>query len=165
MRTTARRCRGSTCAAPGAHPGGGVTGAPGHNCAREVLRDFGKRVSALDWTVPQESSMSIYLQTKARPVKDLPMSEAERKARVELAAAYRIFDMLGWDQLIFNHITLRVPGPEHRFLINPFGLHYSEITASSLLLIDLEGNSLRETQMAGEPRRLRDPFRHPRVAA
>jgi ribulose-5-phosphate 4-epimerase/fuculose-1-phosphate aldolase len=90
--------------------------------------------------------MSIYLQTKARPVKDLPMSEAERKARVELAAAYRIFDMLGWDQLIFNHITLRVPGPEHRFLINPFGLHYSEITASSLLLIDLEGNSLRESK-------------------
>jgi len=90
--------------------------------------------------------MSIYLQTKARPVKDLPMTDAERKARVELAAAYRIFDMLGWDQLIFNHITLRVPGPEHRFLINPFGLHYSEITASSLLLIDLEGNSLRESK-------------------
>ena len=90
--------------------------------------------------------MSIYLQTKARPIKDLPLSEAERKARVELAAAYRIFDMLGWDQLIFNHITLRVPGPEHRFLINPFGLHYSEITASSLLLIDLEGNSLRESK-------------------
>ena len=90
--------------------------------------------------------MSIYLQTKARPVKDLPMSEAERKARVELAAAYRIFDMLGWDQLIFNHITLRVPGAEHRFLINPFGLHYSEITASNLLLVDLEGNSLRESK-------------------
>ena len=90
--------------------------------------------------------MSIYLQTKARPVKDLPMNEAERKARVELAAAYRIFDMLGWDQLIFNHITLRVPGPEHRFLINPFGLHYSEISASSLLLIDLEGNALRESK-------------------
>jgi ribulose-5-phosphate 4-epimerase/fuculose-1-phosphate aldolase len=90
--------------------------------------------------------MSIYLQTKARPVQDLPMSEAERKARVELAATYRIFDMLGWDQLIFNHITLRVPGAEHRFLINPFGLHYSEITASSLLLVDLEGNSLRESK-------------------
>src|SRR6185436_15224615 len=90
--------------------------------------------------------MSIYLQTKARPVKDLPVSEAERKARVELAAAYRIFDMLGWDQLIFNHITLRVPGPQALFLINPFGLHYSEITASNLLLIDIEGNAMRETE-------------------
>jgi ribulose-5-phosphate 4-epimerase/fuculose-1-phosphate aldolase len=90
--------------------------------------------------------MSIYLNTKPRPTRDLPMTQEESAARVQLAAAYRIFDMLGWDQLIFNHITLRVPGPDHRFLINPFGLHYSEITASSLLLIDLEGNSLRESK-------------------
>jgi ribulose-5-phosphate 4-epimerase/fuculose-1-phosphate aldolase len=90
--------------------------------------------------------MTIYLETKARPVKKLPMSEAERKARVELAAAYRLFDLLDWTQLIFNHITLRVEGPEPRFLINPFGLHYREITASSLLLIDLEGNKLRESK-------------------
>ena len=90
--------------------------------------------------------MTIYMQTAARPVKEAPMTEAERKARVELAAAYRIFDMLGWDQLIFNHITLRVEGAEPRFLINPFGLHYSEITASSLLLVDLEGNVLRESR-------------------
>src|SRR3954454_2059992 len=74
------------------------------------------------------------------------MSDAERKARVELAACYRIFDMLGWTEMIFNHITLRVPGPEPRFLINPFGLHYREITASSLVLIDLEGNVLRESR-------------------
>jgi len=90
--------------------------------------------------------MTIYLQTAARPAKDLPMTDAERKARVELAACYRIFDMLGWTEMIFNHITLRVPGAEPRFLINPFGLHYREITASSLVLIDLEGNALRETK-------------------
>ena len=90
--------------------------------------------------------MTIYMQTAARPVKEAPMTEAERKARVELAAAYRIFDMMGWSLLIFNHITLRVEGPEPRFLINPFGLHYSEITASSLLLVDLEGNVLRESR-------------------
>src|SRR5262245_23547514 len=90
--------------------------------------------------------MTIYLETKARPVKKLPMSEAERKARVELAAAYRLFDLLDWTQLIFNHITLRVEGPEPRFLINPFGLRYGEITASSLLLIHIEGNALRDTQ-------------------
>ena len=89
--------------------------------------------------------MSVYLQNTAR-VADVPMTEAERKARVELAACYRIFDMLGWTEMIFNHITLRVPGPESRFLINPFGLHYREITASSLVLIDLEGNALRETK-------------------
>jgi len=88
---------------------------------------------------------SIY-QTAARPVKELPMTKEEQALRVQLAAAYRIFDMLGWDQLIFNHITLRVPGPQPRFLINPFGLHYSEITASNLMLIDIEGNALRETE-------------------
>ena len=87
--------------------------------------------------------MTIYMQSTKRPPKEAPMSEAERKARVELAAAYRIFAMLGWVEMIFNHITVRVPGEELRFLINPFGLHYREIKASNLLLIDLEGNSLR----------------------
>src|SRR5881394_818016 len=90
--------------------------------------------------------MTIYLQTAARAATELPISDAERKARVELAACYRIFDMLGWTEMIFNHITLRVPGPEPRFLINPFGLHYREVTASSLVLIDLEGNVLRESK-------------------
>ena len=87
--------------------------------------------------------MTIYMQSAKRPPKEVPIGDAERKARIELAAAYRIFDMLGWDLLIFNHITLRVEGG---FLINPFGLHYSEITASSLLLVDLEGNVLRESR-------------------
>jgi ribulose-5-phosphate 4-epimerase/fuculose-1-phosphate aldolase len=90
--------------------------------------------------------MTIYMQTAARPVQDLPMTEGERKARIELAACYRIFDMLGWVEMIFNHITVRVPGPELRFLINPFGLHYSEVTASSLVLIDIDGNPVRESK-------------------
>jgi ribulose-5-phosphate 4-epimerase/fuculose-1-phosphate aldolase len=90
--------------------------------------------------------MTIYMQAAARPVQDLPMTEAEHKARIELAACYRIFDMLGWVEMIFNHITVRVPGPELRFLINPFGLHYSEVTASSLVLIDIEGNPVRESR-------------------
>src|SRR5687768_2456143 len=90
--------------------------------------------------------MTIYMQTAARPVQDLPMTEGERKARIELAACYRIFDMLGWVEMIFNHITVRVPGPELRFLINPFGLHYSEVTASNLVLIDIDGNPLRESK-------------------
>ena len=90
--------------------------------------------------------MTIYHQGTARAVRKLPMSKAEREARVQLAACYRIFNHLGWVEMIFNHITLRVPGPEKLFLINPFGLHYSEITASSLLLIDIEGNPVRETK-------------------
>jgi len=90
--------------------------------------------------------MTIYFDSTARNVHDFPVSEAERAARVQLAACYRIFNHLGWTEMIFNHITLRVPGPEKLFLINPFGLHYSEITASSLVLIDVEGNPLRASK-------------------
>ena len=67
-------------------------------------------------------------------------SPAEWQARQELAACYRIFAMMGWDELIYNHITLKVPGEGHAYLINPFGLHYSEVTASSLIKIDDAGN-------------------------
>jgi ribulose-5-phosphate 4-epimerase/fuculose-1-phosphate aldolase len=68
------------------------------------------------------------------------ISSAEWEARVELAACYRIVDMLGWTEMIFNHITLRLPGPERHFLINPYGLWYREVTASNLVKIDIEGN-------------------------
>jgi ribulose-5-phosphate 4-epimerase/fuculose-1-phosphate aldolase len=68
------------------------------------------------------------------------MSREEWDARVQLAACYRIFDMLGWTEMIFNHITLRVPGPQRHFLINPYGLWYREVTASNLVKIDLDGN-------------------------
>jgi ribulose-5-phosphate 4-epimerase/fuculose-1-phosphate aldolase len=70
-------------------------------------------------------------------------SAAEWAARVELASCYRLFDWLGWTELIFNHITVRVPGNEGgatQYLINPFGLHYSEVTPSNLLKIDIDGN-------------------------
>jgi ribulose-5-phosphate 4-epimerase/fuculose-1-phosphate aldolase len=68
-----------------------------------------------------------------------PSSE-EKLLRIELAACYRIFAMLGWAEMIYNHITVRVPGPETHFLINQFGLHYTEVTASNLVKIDLLGN-------------------------
>jgi ribulose-5-phosphate 4-epimerase/fuculose-1-phosphate aldolase len=64
----------------------------------------------------------------------------EWEARVQLAAAYRIFDHLGWTELIYNHISLRVPGEDQHYLINPFGLHYSEVTASNLVKVDLAGD-------------------------
>jgi ribulose-5-phosphate 4-epimerase/fuculose-1-phosphate aldolase len=73
----------------------------------------------------------------------------EWKARIELAACYRVFAMLGWTEMIYNHITVRVPGSvsgtEKHFLINPFGLHYSEVTASNLIKIDLQGNKLSDS--------------------
>jgi ribulose-5-phosphate 4-epimerase/fuculose-1-phosphate aldolase len=68
-----------------------------------------------------------------------PVAAAEREARLTLAACYRIFAHLGWTELIYNHITLRLPGPERHFLINPFGLAYSEVCASNLVKIDLAG--------------------------
>jgi ribulose-5-phosphate 4-epimerase/fuculose-1-phosphate aldolase len=68
------------------------------------------------------------------------VAASEWAARVKLAAAYRIFDRLGWSELIFNHISLRVPGEPGHFLLNPFGLHYSEVCASNLVKVDVRGN-------------------------
>lgn len=73
------------------------------------------------------------------------MSEAEWEARQQLAACYRIFAHMGWDELIYNHISLRVPGEDGAFLINPFGLLYTEVTASNLVKIDIDGNKLAES--------------------
>ena len=66
-------------------------------------------------------------------------AEPEWEARIKLAAAYRIFAHRGWEELIYNHISLRVPGEPGHFLINPFGLHYSEVTASNLVKVDIKG--------------------------
>jgi ribulose-5-phosphate 4-epimerase/fuculose-1-phosphate aldolase len=70
------------------------------------------------------------------------MRTEEREARQQLAACYRIFAMMGWDEMIFNHITVKVPGEEGAFLINPYGLHFSEVKASNLVKIDIDGNTL-----------------------
>jgi ribulose-5-phosphate 4-epimerase/fuculose-1-phosphate aldolase len=75
----------------------------------------------------------------------------ERALRVELAACYRIFAMLGWTELIYNHITVRIPGPQRHFLINPFGLHYSEVTASNLVKIDMEGRIIGDSRWPVNP--------------
>jgi ribulose-5-phosphate 4-epimerase/fuculose-1-phosphate aldolase len=70
------------------------------------------------------------------------VSEAEWLQRVDLAACYRLVAMFGWDDLIFTHVSARLPGSEHQFLINPYGLMFSEITASSLVKVDLQGNKV-----------------------
>src|SRR5271169_712287 len=69
-------------------------------------------------------------------------SAEEWQIRVDLAAAYRLVAHFGWDDLVFTHISARVPGPEHHFLINPFGLMFDEICASNLVKIDLEGKQV-----------------------
>ena len=73
------------------------------------------------------------------------MTDAEWAQRVDLAAAYRLVALYGWDDLVDTHISARVPGPEHHFLINPYGLMFDEITASSLVKVDLDGNQLTES--------------------
>lgn len=70
------------------------------------------------------------------------VSAEEWQQRVNLAACYRLVALYGWDDLIFTHISARVPGPEHHFLINPYGMMFDEITASSLVKVDLEGNKV-----------------------
>ena len=79
------------------------------------------------------------------------MAETEQELRVKLAACYRIFDYMGWSEMIYNHITVKVPGPEQHFLINPFGLHYSEVKASNLVKVDIDGSIVEDTDYAVNP--------------
>ena len=69
----------------------------------------------------------------------------EWRLRCDLAACYRLVAAYGWSDLVFTHISARIPGPEHSFLINPYGLLFEEVTASSLVAVDQEGNKLRES--------------------
>jgi ribulose-5-phosphate 4-epimerase/fuculose-1-phosphate aldolase len=80
------------------------------------------------------------MATQIKPT--IKCSEDEWQARQQLAACYRIFDLMGWGESIYNHISVRVPGEDNSFLINPFGLLYSEVCASNLVKIDIEGNTL-----------------------
>jgi ribulose-5-phosphate 4-epimerase/fuculose-1-phosphate aldolase len=73
------------------------------------------------------------------------VSAEEWQARVDLAALYRLVALHGWDDAVYTHISARIPGPEHHFLINPYGLYFGEISASSLVKIDLDGAILQET--------------------
>jgi ribulose-5-phosphate 4-epimerase/fuculose-1-phosphate aldolase len=79
------------------------------------------------------------------------VSEAEWQVRTELAALYRLVALHGWDDMIFTHISARIPGPEHQFLINPYGLFFEEMTASALVKVDLDGNILQDTPHAINP--------------
>ena len=73
------------------------------------------------------------------------VSAQEWQLRCDLAACYRLVALHGWSDLIFTHISARIPGPEHHFLINPYGLLFEEVTASSLIRVDQEGNKLTDS--------------------
>src|SRR3984957_1935251 len=73
------------------------------------------------------------------------MTEAEWNQRINLAACYRLVALYGWDDLVFTHISARVPGPDHHFLIHPYGMTFEDITASSLIRVDLDGNKVSDS--------------------
>src|SRR3954463_10938248 len=91
------------------------------------------------------------LQSVDIPSLEGKVSEAEWKIRVDLAAAYRLIAHYGWDDLIFTHLSARVPGPEHHFLLNPYNLMFEEVTASSLVKVDMQGLPVDPTPFITNP--------------
>jgi ribulose-5-phosphate 4-epimerase/fuculose-1-phosphate aldolase len=79
------------------------------------------------------------------------VSDEEWAIRVDLAAAYRTVAHYGWDDLIFTHLSARIPGPEHHFLLNPYNLMFEEVTASSLVKVDEQGNPVDPTPFITNP--------------
>jgi ribulose-5-phosphate 4-epimerase/fuculose-1-phosphate aldolase len=78
-------------------------------------------------------------------------SDEEVSLRIQLAEFYHLIDFLGWTEMIFNHISVRVPGPDHHYLVNPFGLYYDEVTPDNLLKIDLDGNLVEPSPYPANP--------------
>ena len=79
------------------------------------------------------------------------VSDDEWAIRVDLAAAYRMVASYGWDDLIFTHLSARIPGPDHHFLLNPYQLMFEEVTASSLIKVDVHGNPVEPTPFITNP--------------
>ncbi|MDN4588377.1 class II aldolase [Xenophilus aerolatus] len=88
--------------------------------------------------------------TTASEIQNLVSAE-EWQLRVDLAACYRLVALYGWSDLVFTHITARIPGPEHHFLINPYGLMFDEITASSLVKVDMNCNKVIDSPYPVNP--------------
>jgi ribulose-5-phosphate 4-epimerase/fuculose-1-phosphate aldolase len=91
------------------------------------------------------------LSTIEIPPMEDKVSPEEWKIRVDLAAAYRLVAHYGWDDLIFTHLSARIPGPEHHFLLNPYNLMFEEVTASSLVKVDVDGNPVDPTPFITNP--------------
>lgn len=95
---------------------------------------------------------------QARPITELDIPSLEGKvspeewqARVDLAAAYRLIAHYGWDDLVFTHMSVRAPGPEHHFLLNPYNLMFEEVTASSLIKVGMDGLPVEPTPFITNP--------------
>jgi ribulose-5-phosphate 4-epimerase/fuculose-1-phosphate aldolase len=91
-----------------------------------------------------------------RPIEPVPLkpaqcSDQEWALRCELAECYHLIDYMGWTETIFNHISARLPGPAHHYLVNPFGLNYDEVTPANLLKVDLAGVKLEESPYEANP--------------
>ena len=93
------------------------------------------------------------------------MSHEEWEVRKDLAAAYRLVALYDWEDLVFTHLSARVPGPEHHFLINPYGMLFDEITASSLVKVDRDGEIVDPEATCGRQRAWVQPCRRRRAAA
>jgi ribulose-5-phosphate 4-epimerase/fuculose-1-phosphate aldolase len=91
------------------------------------------------------------LEELAIPSMKGKVSAEEWAIRVDLAAAYRLIAHYGWDDLIFTHLSARIPGPEHHFLLNPYQLMFEEVTASSLVKVDVDGNPVDPTPFITNP--------------
>jgi ribulose-5-phosphate 4-epimerase/fuculose-1-phosphate aldolase len=79
------------------------------------------------------------------------MDPEEWRLRCELADFYHLVDFLGWTEMIFNHISVRLPGAEHHYLVNPFGLNYAEITPANLLKVGIDGRLAEPSEYAANP--------------
>jgi len=90
-------------------------------------------------------------ESVAIPSLEGKVSAEEWAIRVDLAAAYRMVAHYGWDDLIFTHLSARIPGPEHHFLLNPYNLMFEEVTASSLIKVDVQGNAVDPTPFVTNP--------------
>ena len=100
---------------------------------------------------PETDVMSTSYQLPTIPSRQNEVSAEEWALRVDLAAAYRLVALFGWDDLVFTHISARLPGRHDEFLINPYGLMFEEITASSLIRVDMNGNKLDESPFPVNP--------------
>src|SRR5690348_13143311 len=102
-------------------------------------------------SMAREMSTATPLDTVDIPPLEGKVSDEEWALRVDLAAAYRMIADYGWDDLIFTHLSVRIPGPEHHFLLNPYNLMFEEVTASSLIKVDIEGHAVEPTPFITNP--------------
>jgi ribulose-5-phosphate 4-epimerase/fuculose-1-phosphate aldolase len=116
-------------------------------------RDFKALLNYWQLAVNRAATIIRHLEASTMNIPSLKelVSDEEWQLRVDLAACYRLVALYGWSDLVFTHISARVPGPEHHFLINPYGLMFDEITASSLVKVDQDCNKVIDSPFPVNP--------------